>query len=129
MFIIGGLGFALVFVTLGYFAFWTALRQGTEVTIAKFGKIIGIILFVITGLVSVFSFTGGPFIAHMMRSEMFPFPSRGVRRMELGRSTIEDIYNEIDELEDQVEDLEKRIDEMPVFIQDLVKQNIERMKK
>lgn len=123
MFIIGGLIGAVVFVTLGYFAFWTAMRQGTEATIAKFGKIIGIILFVIAGWVLIFSLAGGPLIGERM------FSFRSFRGMRMSRAAIEDIYEEIEELEDEVEDLEKRINEIPVFIQDLVKQNLERMKK
>lgn len=131
MFIVGGLIGAVIFVTLGYFAFWTATRQGTSTDIAKFGKIIGIILFVIAGLILIFSFAGGPFMGHMMGGGMCSYPFRGEAKGKMGMSWTnrEDISEEIDELSDQVDDLEKRVNEMPVFVQDLVKQTIERMKK
>jgi len=41
----------------------------------------------------------------------------------------EDFSEDLDELSDRVDDLEKRVNEMPVFVQDLVKQTVERMKK
>ncbi|MEO0114169.1 MAG: hypothetical protein ABIK93_01670 [candidate division WOR-3 bacterium] len=101
------------------------MQQETEATIAKFGKIIGIILFFIAGWVLIFSLAVGPLIGE----RMFSFPFRSFRGMGMSQAAIEDIYEEIEELEDEVEDLGKRIDEMPVFIQDLVKHNLERMKK
>jgi hypothetical protein len=127
MFIFAGLISAIIFVSLGYFAFWTAMRQGTQPNLVKFGKIMGIILFVIGGLALIFSFTGGPFMGHMMGGGMFPY--KGWGRMGMSKAAVEDIYNEIEELDEQIEDLEQRVNEMPVFVQDLVKQNIERMKK
>jgi hypothetical protein len=131
MFIFGGIIGGVIFVTLGYFAFWTAMRQGTQPDITKFGKIIGIILFVIAGLTLIFSFTGGPFRGHMMGGGMFSYPFRGgnMGRIGMSWSGMKDIKNDIDELSDQIDDLEQRVNEMPVFVQDLVKQNIERMKK
>ncbi|MDH5683259.1 MAG: hypothetical protein OEZ20_02205 [candidate division WOR-3 bacterium] len=129
MFIFAGLVSAIIFVTLGYFAFWTAMRTGTAIEIAKFGKIMGIILFVIAGLALIFSFMGGPFMGHMMGGGMFSYPFRGWGMGRMSNATIEDIYQEIEELDDEIDDLEQRVNEMPVFVQDLVKQNIERMKK
>ena len=74
MFIFCGIIGAVIFVTLGYFVFWTAMRQGTQPDMVKFGKIMGIILFVIAGLALIFSFTGGPFMGHMMGGGMFSSP-------------------------------------------------------
>ena len=136
MFIFAGLISAIIFVTLGYFAFWTAMRQGTQPNLVKFGKIMGIILFVIGGLALIFSFTGGPFMGHMMGSGMFSYPYKGWGRMGMSKAVVKDIYGEIEdvveeieEVEEGLEELEERVNEMPVFVQDLVKQNIERMKK
>ncbi len=129
MFIFAGLISAIIFVTLGYFAFWTAMRQGTQPNLVKFGKIIGIILFVVGGLALIFSFTGGPLMGHRMGCGMFTYPYKGWGRMGMSKATVEEIYNEIEELENEIEELEERVNEMPVFVQDLVKQSIERMKK
>ncbi len=129
MFIFAGLISAVIFVTLGYFAFWTAMRQGTQPDLVKFGKIMGIILFVIGGLALIFSFTGGPFMGHMMGKGMFSFPYKGWGRMGMSQAMVQDIYREIEELDDEIEDLEQRVNEIPVFVQDLVKQNLEKMKK
>ncbi len=47
----------------------------------------------------------------------------------MSQTTVKDIYRAIDELEEQIEDLEEKVNEMPVFIKDLIKQNLEQMKK
>lgn len=131
MFIVAGLISAIIFVTLGYFAFWTAMRQGTSADIAKFGKIMGIILLCLGGIVLILGVTTGSFMGHMMGGGMFSYPFRGwgIGRMGMGRATIEDISDDIKELRAKTDDLEQRLNEIPVFIQDLVKQNLERMKK
>jgi len=122
----------VIFVTLGYFAFWTAMRQGTQPDLVKFGRIMGIILFVIAGLALIFSLTGGMFVGRMMGGGMCsPYSFRGVGKGKMGMSweKTEDFSEDLDELSDRVDDLEKRVNEMPVFVQDLVKQTVERMKK
>lgn len=73
MFIFGGLIGAIIFVTLGYFAFWTATRPDTSHDVANFGKIMAIILFVIAGLILIFGTIGGAFWGPMMgRGMMHP---------------------------------------------------------
>ena len=66
MFIFGGLIGAIIFVTLGYFVFWTATRPSTSHDVANFGKIMAIILFVIAGLILIFGTVGGAFWGPMM---------------------------------------------------------------
>jgi hypothetical protein len=131
MFIVAGLISAIIFVALGYFAFWTAMRQGTSADIAKFGKIMGIVLLCLGGIVLILGVTTGSFMGHMMGGGMFPYPFRGwgIGRMGMTRATVEDITRDIKELNTKTDDLEQRLNEIPVFIQDLVKQNLERMKK
>ena len=131
MFIACGLIGAVIFVALGYFAFWTAMRQGTSSDLANFGKIMGIILFVIAGLMLIFSLTGGMWRGNAMGCGMFSEPFQGWGKGKMGMSWTDqkDIQKQIDELNDRVDDLEQRVNEMPVFVQDLVKQTVERMQK
>lgn len=131
MFIVGGLIGAVIFVTLGYFAFWTATRQGTSSDMANFGKIMAIILFVVAGLVLIFSLSGGMWKGNAMGCGMCsgPFQGGGKGKMGMSWTDQKDIQKEIDELSDQVDDLEERVNQMPVFVQDLVKQTVERLQK
>jgi TolA-binding protein len=98
---------------------------------ANFGKIMAIILFVVAGLVLIFSFSGGMWKGNAMGCGMCsgPFQGGGKGKMGMSWTSQKDIQKEIDELSDQVDDLEQRVNEMPVFVQDLVKQTVERMQK
>jgi hypothetical protein len=131
MLIFGGLIGAIIFVTLGYFAFWTVTRQGTPHYIANFGKIMGIILFVVAGLVLIFSMSGGIWRGKAMGCGMFSGPFKGWGKGKMGMTWTDqkDLQQQIDELNDRVDDLEQRVNEMPVFVQDMVKSNIERLQK
>lgn len=77
MFIIGGIIGAVLFVTLGYFAIWSALRQGTPPDVATFGRVISIVLFCLAAIVLIFSITARPFMGHMghmMGRGFSPYP-------------------------------------------------------
>ena len=51
---------ATVLVTIGYFALWISSQANNQKGMAIFGKVLSIILFVMAGLVLVFSITCGP---------------------------------------------------------------------
>ena len=72
MFIFPALVGCLVLVTLGYLALWTSSHENTAKSLAGFGKVLSIILFVFAGLVimvgAVFSFSPG--VHEHMRSMM-----------------------------------------------------------
>ena len=57
MFILGHVIGAVVLVFLGYIALWTASQNTIPKEVAKFGKVMSIILYVFAGLVIVFSLT------------------------------------------------------------------------
>jgi len=61
---------AVVLVFLGYIALWTAGRTSTSTGVAKFGRIMAIILFVFAGLVVVMHVSRPHFRGHGMMGRM-----------------------------------------------------------
>lgn len=57
MFVFGHIVAALVLVFLGYIALWSASQNTVPKEVAKFGKVLSIILYVFAGLVIIFSLT------------------------------------------------------------------------
>lgn len=70
---------AVVLVFMGYIALWTAGQNGVEAGVAKFGKILAIILFVFAGLALVGGAMHSRCRCHGMPGEMGMRPTAFMR--------------------------------------------------